>query len=74
MIETLYEASLFKWMANLNEAWHLDIWPSQWPVVAQVLLVVVAFEFVNYWYHRAAHRWEWLWRLSGHSSHMPLRN
>lgn len=73
MIETLYEASLFKWMASINEAWHLDIWPSQWPAVTQVLLVFVAFEFVNYWYHRAAHRWEWLWRLSGHSSHHAFK-
>lgn len=29
LIETLYEASLFKWMASLSEAWQLDIWPSQ---------------------------------------------
>ncbi|AXT40060.1 sterol desaturase family protein [Alteromonas sp. BL110] len=73
LIETLYEASLFKWMAGLSEAWRLDIWPSQWPKIAQVLLIFSAFEFVNYWYHRASHRWGWLWRLSGHSAHHAFK-
>jgi len=72
-IEILYEASLFGWMAHLSQAWQLDIWPSQWPIVAQVLLIFAAYEFVNYWYHRASHRWEWLWRLSGHSAHHAFK-
>lgn len=29
---------------------------------------IVAYELVHYWYHRAAHRWDWLWRL-GHQMH-----
>ena len=29
---------------------------------------VLAYELVHYWYHRAAHRWDWLWRL-GHQMH-----
>jgi len=24
---------------------------------------VLVYEFVHYWYHRAAHEWNWLWRL-----------
>jgi sterol desaturase/sphingolipid hydroxylase (fatty acid hydroxylase superfamily) len=28
---------------------------------------VLAYEFVHYWYHRAAHRFNWLWR--GHQMH-----
>ena len=29
---------------------------------------VLAYEFVHYWYHRSAHRFDWLWRL-GHQMH-----
>jgi len=29
---------------------------------------ILAYEFVHYWYHRAAHAWGWLWRL-GHQMH-----
>ena len=31
-------------------------------------LGVLVYELVHYWYHRAAHRWDWLWRL-GHQVH-----
>jgi len=29
---------------------------------------VLAYEFFHYWYHRAAHEWNWLWR-AGHQMH-----
>ena len=29
---------------------------------------VVVYEFVHYWYHRAAHEFDWLWR-AGHQMH-----
>ncbi len=29
---------------------------------------VLVYEFGHYWYHRAAHRWNWLWR-AGHQMH-----
>ncbi|MFL6574486.1 MAG: sterol desaturase family protein [Burkholderiales bacterium] len=29
---------------------------------------ILVYELVHYWYHRAAHRWDWLWRL-GHQVH-----
>lgn len=29
---------------------------------------VLVYEFGHYWYHRAAHAWDWLWRL-GHQMH-----
>jgi sterol desaturase/sphingolipid hydroxylase (fatty acid hydroxylase superfamily) len=32
------------------------------------LVGILSYEFVHYWYHRAAHRWNWLWRL-GHQMH-----
>lgn len=73
-IEALYEVSLFKWMSSLNTMLQLDIWPSHWPIVVQVLLIFCAFEFVNYWYHRASHRWGILWKLSGHGVHHAFKN
>lgn len=30
---------------------------------------VVAYEFVHYWYHRAAHRFDGVWRFVGHQMH-----
>jgi len=35
-----------------------------WGAIAGVLV----YEFVHYWYHRAAHQWNWLWR-AGHQMH-----
>jgi sterol desaturase/sphingolipid hydroxylase (fatty acid hydroxylase superfamily) len=29
---------------------------------------ILAYEFGHYWYHRAAHKWNWLWR-AGHQMH-----
>jgi sterol desaturase/sphingolipid hydroxylase (fatty acid hydroxylase superfamily) len=32
------------------------------------LLGILMYELAHYWYHRAAHEWNWLWRL-GHQMH-----
>jgi ornithine lipid hydroxylase len=40
-----------------------DIWPSSWPILAQLALKVIAGDFLRYWLHRAAHTWTPLWRL-----------
>jgi len=32
------------------------------------VLGIVVYEFFHYWYHRAAHSWNWLWR-AGHQMH-----
>ena len=39
-----------------------DVWPHAWPVAAQIGLVIVAAEFLEYWRHRLAHRVPLLWR------------
>jgi sterol desaturase/sphingolipid hydroxylase (fatty acid hydroxylase superfamily) len=39
------------------------LWPHEWPLAAQILLMVIAVDFVRYWLHRACHRFEPLWRL-----------
>ena len=39
-------------------------WPHEWPVAVQVILMLLAADFLRYWLHRAAHEWVHpLWRL-----------
>jgi len=40
-----------------------ELWPQEWPLSAQVLLMVLAVDFMRYWLHRACHNWMPLWRL-----------
>ena len=35
---------------------------------AGALVGILVYEFGHYWYHRAAHAWDWLWR-AGHQMH-----
>ncbi len=39
------------------------LWPHDWPVALQAILMIAAADFMRYWLHRAAHRWAVLWRL-----------
>ncbi len=39
------------------------LWPHDWPVVIQAVLMLLAADFLRYWLHRAAHKWPPLWRL-----------
>jgi sterol desaturase/sphingolipid hydroxylase (fatty acid hydroxylase superfamily) len=38
-------------------------WPQSWPLVAQVITMVLAVDFIRYWLHRACHHSKALWRL-----------
>jgi sterol desaturase/sphingolipid hydroxylase (fatty acid hydroxylase superfamily) len=52
------------WLA----AWvSLDLWPREWPLLAQVVLALVYAEFFKYWVHRWEHETELLWRI--HATH-----
>lgn len=42
---------------------HFSIWPTHWPLFAQLALKVIAGDFFRYWLHRSAHTWSPLWRL-----------
>jgi sterol desaturase/sphingolipid hydroxylase (fatty acid hydroxylase superfamily) len=39
------------------------VWPVGWPLAAQLALAMVVGELGTYWFHRAQHRWEPLWRF-----------
>jgi ornithine lipid hydroxylase len=43
------------------------IWPHQWPLWLQAVLMILVVDFLRYWLHRAAHENDTLWRL--HSVH-----
>ncbi len=43
------------------------LWPSGWPVLAQLLLAVAIGEFGTYWFHRLAHETGLGWRI--HATH-----
>lgn len=38
------------------------LWPASWPMLAQVILLIYAQDFLRYWYHRAMHEWPLMWR------------
>ena len=47
------------------------IWPNNWPVYMQAMLMLITAELLRYWVHRLAHQWIPLWRLHAvhHSPH-----
>jgi sterol desaturase/sphingolipid hydroxylase (fatty acid hydroxylase superfamily) len=55
----LWAALLPQW--SLVDGAALGIWGG-------AAIGILVYELVHYWYHRAAHRWNWLWRL-GHQVH-----
>ncbi len=74
LFEAVFDESRFVWLGSLSERFGLDIWPDSWPILAQVFLIFASYEFVNYWYHRGAHRWGWLWKASGHGTHHAFKS
>lgn len=43
------------------------LWPSHWPVLAQLVLALLVADFGHYWYHRFSHETELGWRI--HATH-----
>jgi sterol desaturase/sphingolipid hydroxylase (fatty acid hydroxylase superfamily) len=73
LVGDLYNQLLQTPLSDLRARAHLDIWPHQWPQLAQLFLVFFASEFIWYWFHRAEHRWQLVWRLSGHGAHHSFK-
>jgi len=48
---------------KLAEEGSLGLWPSAWPLWAQVLLAVGIVDFFDYWKHRAYHGWAVAWPI-----------
>lgn len=69
-----YEAVVTPALVGVRETLGPPAWPLGWPLLAQLLLVYFAADFIYYWIHRAIHRFGWLWRLSGHGVHHAFHN
>ncbi len=74
IVHGLYSLWFSAPLSALRQAIGLEIWPTSWPMIAQVLLAFFARDFIYYWIHRGTHRWTWLWRLSGHGFHHAFGN
>ncbi len=74
VVIALYDAALAPSLAAAREAFGLDLWPRRWPVLAQVVLLYFASDFIYYWIHRAIHGSGLLWRVSGHGFHHAFQN
>lgn len=51
---------LARWVHDRSQ---VGLWPHEWPLAAQIILMVLAVDFMRYWLHRACHRTPLLWRL-----------
>lgn len=74
VVDELYAATLAIPLATIREAAGITIWPDAWPMLAQILLLYFASEFIFYWIHRGIHNSTVLWRLSGHGFHHSFKN
>ena len=48
-----------------------DLWPKEWPIGTQAILMILIADFFRYWLHRLSHEWLPFWRLHAvhHSPH-----
>ena len=60
VLAALGTIALAAWM---HENARSALWPHEWPLWAQAILMVLAVDFARYWLHRACHRYRVLWRL-----------
>lgn len=47
------------------------IWPREWPIPLQAIVMALVVDSTRYWLHRISHEWEPLWRFHAvhHSPH-----
>jgi sterol desaturase/sphingolipid hydroxylase (fatty acid hydroxylase superfamily) len=69
-----YEEVLRPLFAPLTNAGPGALWPRGLHWSVQVLLLYLLSDGINYWLHRAIHRWPLLWRISGHGVHHAFHN
>jgi len=69
-----YEESLRPMLASISGSGPGAIWPHELHWGVQTILLYFLADGLNYWMHRAIHRWPLLWRISGHGVHHSFHN
>ena len=71
VLKPVYVAMLAGGTAWLAARYGAAVWPSDWPFVAQVILMLLLGDAGRYWGHRLAHTVPLLWRFHAvhHSAH-----
>lgn len=62
-LKPLFIALLAGAAAWLSTQWGGTIWPSDWPVVLQLILLLIVGDAGRYWGHRLAHEVPFLWNF-----------
>ena len=65
--QALMRVLAFSVIGSISAQIGTNLWPSQWPLLMQVLLAIVIGEFGQYWFHRLGHETELGWRV--HATH-----
>lgn len=74
LLPVLLSASALFALAAVGRDWDATVrtwWPHDWPIVAQVVVMLLVADALRYWMHRAFHRWPSLWQFHAvhHSPH-----
>ena len=72
LVEPLFVTMLAGGTAWLAATYGADVWPGDWHIAAQVLLLLLLGDAGRYWGHRMAHEVPWLWRFHA-NHHSPNR-
>jgi sterol desaturase/sphingolipid hydroxylase (fatty acid hydroxylase superfamily) len=67
LLEIALQALLLTVAVRLTHFLGFALWPSTWPIFAQLALALVVSQFGEYWLHRSMHERPLLWRL--HATH-----
>jgi len=70
LLRVIVQTSGIALAGALSRALGSTLWPSEWPLLAQLALAAVVSELFQYWVHRWQHEREFLWRFHAvhHSS------
>lgn len=72
LIGALYPAlAALAYIALEREGWVSARFPADWPLLAQVVLLVLLADLAKYWFHRFGHETDLGWRL--HSVHHSVK-
>ncbi len=63
LLKTLTFGAVYYAASTLSAWWGSGLWPSGWPLAAQVALALVIGEFGAYALHRVCHLRDWMWRI-----------